>query len=387
MKTKIFFKFKKLLPLITMLLIFVACDDEQIKNEQISNDNVTKMKLLQETAEVEKQDIVVDNTERLNEIRDSILSLEKVSQTLNDSLNFYTGKLTALSITIDDLTKKKNYVSETDQKAKSKITANIAELESLINSLKTSKANEEKNLIKIGKRKELISKKNEALKSELDFNQSELNDLYTETDAQNKIEKVTAKINEINNEILKNKNLILDEEINEKVSTSKLVNLDNQITAKQKQFKTEYEKSTGIKDYVESEVEDLVYKINNLEIRKSELSNKWKGFRTENDNVQLKLQNLEEVKNQLLSPIQAKVDVDTTKADNKLIALETKKKQNEELSTVQQMIDENEETDEGSSSIFYWLIIIIIITIVSLYFLGKKNKKNNSTKDLGEENE
>ena len=387
MKTKIFFKFKKLLPLITMLFIFVACGDEQIKNEQISNDNVTKMKLLQETAEVEKQDIVVDNTERLNEIRDSILSLEQVSQTLNDSLNFYTGKLTALSITIDDLTKKKNYVSETDQKAKSKITANIAELESLINSLKTSKANEEKNLIKIGKRKELISKKNEALKSELDFNQTELNDLYTETDAQNKIEKVTAKINEINNEILKNKNLILDEEINEKVSTSKLVNLDNQITAKQKQFKTEYEKSTGIKDYVESEVEDLVYKINNLEIRKSELSNKWKGFRTENDNVRLKLQNLEEVKNQLLSPIQAKVDVDTTKADNKLIALETKKKQNEELSTVQQMIDENEETDEGSSSIFYWLIIIIIIAIVSLYFLGKKNKKNNSTKDLGEENE
>jgi len=234
---------------------------------------------------------------------------------------------------------------------------------------------------------ELISKKNEALKSELDFNQSELNDLYTETDAQNKIEKVTAKINEINNEILKNKNLILDEEINEKVSTSKLVNLDNQITAKQKQFKTEYEKSTGIKDYVESEVEDLVYKINNLEIRKSELSNKWKGFRTENDNVRLKLQNLEEVKNQLLSPIQAKVDVDTTKADNKLIALETKKKQNEELSTVQQMIDENEETDEGSNSFFYWLIIIIIIAIVSLYFLGKKNKKNNSTKDLGEENE
>lgn len=58
-------------------------------------------------------------------------------------------------------------------------------------------------MIKIGKRKELISKKNEALKSELDFNQSELNDLYTETDAQNKIEKVTAKINEINNDILK----------------------------------------------------------------------------------------------------------------------------------------------------------------------------------------
>lgn len=51
-----------------MLLIFVACDDEQIKNEQISNDNVTKMKLLQETAEVEKQDIVVDNTERLNKL-------------------------------------------------------------------------------------------------------------------------------------------------------------------------------------------------------------------------------------------------------------------------------------------------------------------------------
>lgn len=387
MKTKIFFKFKKLLPLITMLFIFVACGDEPIKNEQISNDNVSKLKLLQDTAELEKQDIVIDNTERLNEIRDSILSLEQTSQMLNDSLNFYTGKLTELSITIDDLTKKKNYVSETDQKAKSKITANIAELESLINSLKTSKANEEKNLIMIGKRKELISKKNEALKSELDFNQMELNDLYTKTNAQDKIEKVTAKINEINNEILKNKNLILDEEINEKLSTSKILNLDNQITSKQKQFKTEYEKSTGIKDYVESEVEDLVYKINNLEIQKSELSNKWKVFRTENDNVKLKLQNLEEVKNQLLSPIQAKVSVDTTKADNNLVALETKKKQNEELSTAQQLIDENEESDEGSSSIFYWLIIIIIVVIVSLYYLGKKNKSKNSNKDLGEENE
>ncbi len=387
MKTKIFFKFKKLLPLITMLFIFVACGDEPIKNEQISNDNVSKLKLLQDTAELEKQDIVIDNTERLNEIRDSILSLEQTSQMLNDSLNFYTGKLTELSITIDDLTKKKNYVSETDQKAKSKITANIAELESLINSLKTSKANEEKNLIMIGKRKELISKKNEALKSELDFNQMELNDLYTKTNAQDKIEKVTSKINEINNEILKNKNLILDEEINEKLSTSKIVNLDNQITSKQKQFKTEYEKSTGIKDYVESEVEDLVYKINNLEIQKSELSNKWKVFRTENDNVKLKLQNLEEVKNQLLSPIQAKVSVDTTKADNNLVALETKKKQNEELSTAQQLIDENEESDEGSSSIFYWLIIIIIVVIVSLYYLGKKNKSKNSNKDLGEENE
>lgn len=387
MKTKIFFKFKKLLPLITMLFIFVACGDEPIKNEQISNDNVSKLKLLQDTAELEKQDIVIDNTERLNEIRDSILSLEQTSQMLNDSLNFYTGKLTELSITIDDLTKKKNYVSETDQKAKSKITANIAELESLINSLKTSKANEEKNLIMIGKRKELISKKNEALKSELDFNQMELNDLYTKTNAQDKIEKVTSKINEINNEILKNKNLILDEEINEKLSTSKILNLDNQITSKQKQFKTEYEKSTGIKDYVESEVEDLVYKINNLEIQKSELSNKWKVFRTENDNVKLKLQNLEEVKNQLLSPIQAKVSVDTTKADNNLVALETKKKQNEELSTAQQLIDENEESDEGSSSIFYWLIIIIIVVIVSLYYLGKKNKSKNSNKDLGEENE
>ena len=46
MKTKIFFKFLKLLPLITMLFIIAACGDEQIKNEQISNDNVTKMKLL-----------------------------------------------------------------------------------------------------------------------------------------------------------------------------------------------------------------------------------------------------------------------------------------------------------------------------------------------------
>lgn len=387
MKTIILNNYKYFLSVIIMLFFLLYCDDNLSKNKKISDTNVSILKTLQDSVKLDKKDVVLDNSLRINEIRNSILLLEQTRKTLNDSLNFYTSKLTEIDIRLDDLTKKKSYVSDTDQRAKSKITSNINDLESVINGLKISKSNEEKKLKMIAKRKELISKKNEALKSELEFEQLELNDLYSKTDTLNQIEKVNKKIKEINNEILQNKNLLLEEDLNENLSISKISNLDDQIRTKQNQFKTEYEKSTGIKDYVESEVEDLVYKINNLEIQKSELSQKWKGFKFEKDTVLLKIQNLAVIKNQLLNPNRANIQIDSTKLNKELASADSEKKQNEEQSKSQEIIEENENSTESSESIIYWFVSVIILVIVGLYWLGKKNKKNNSTKDLGGENE
>lgn len=383
MKTKKFNHYSRFLSVIIIILLLVSCGDNSSNNEQVSDKNVSKLKLLKDSAVVDKKDVPLNQTSKVNDLSDTISLLEQNNNMLNDSLNFYTAKLTELDIQIDDLAKKKKYFSETDKRAKSKITTNITDLESFINSLKISKSNEEKNLNMIEKRKELISMQNEALKSELEFNQIELNELYTKTDAEGQIEAVTKKINEINNKILTNKNSLIEEDLNEKLTVSKIANMDDQISIKQKQFKTEYEKSTGIKDYVESEVEDLVYQINNLEIQKTELSKKWKSFKVEKDDVLLKLQNLNNEKNELLSPISA--ESISVSSNNELIASNTNKIEKEEgLSNNQSLIEESENSTEGSGSFIYWFVLIIILIIVALYLLGKKN---NSTKDLGEENE
>lgn len=383
MKTKKFNHSSRFLSVIIIILLLVSCGDNSSNNEQVSDKNVSKLKLLKDSAVVDKKDVPLNQTSKVNDLSDTISLLEQNNNMLNDSLNFYTAKLTELDIQIDDLAKKKKYFSETDKRAKSKITTNITDLESFINSLKISKSNEEKNLNMIEKRKELISMQNEALKSELEFNQIELNELYTKTDAEGQIEAVTKKINEINNKILTNKNSLIEEDLNEKLTVSKIANMDDQISIKQKQFKTEYEKSTGIKDYVESEVEDLVYQINNLEIQKTELSKKWKSFKVEKDDVLLKLQNLNNEKNELLSPIITKSI--SVNSNNELIASNTNKIEKEEgLSNNQSLIEESENSTEGSGSFIYWFVLIIILIIVALYLLGKKN---NSTKDLGEENE
>lgn len=383
MKTKKFNHSSRFLSVIIIILLLVSCGDNSSNNEQVSDKNVSKLKLLKDSAVVDKKDVPLNQTSKVNDLSDTISLLEQNNNMLNDSLNFYTAKLTELDIQIDDLAKKKKYFSETDKRAKSKITTNITDLESFINSLKISKSNEEKNLNMIEKRKELISMQNEALKSELEFNQIELNELYTKTDAEGQIEAVTKKINEINNKILTNKNSLIEEDLNEKLTVSKIANMDDQISIKQKQFKTEYEKSTGIKDYVESEVEDLVYQINNLEIQKTELSKKWKSFKVEKDDVLLKLQNLNNEKNELLSPISA--ESISVSSNNELIASNTNKIEKEEgLSNNQSLIEESENSTEGSGSFIYWFVLIIILIIVALYLLGKKN---NSTKDLGEENE
>lgn len=376
---------------LTLVVLFftLSCGENKSDQELAVKNNIAKINALKDSIKskqlVQDSKASIDNIiANLAEIKDSISFLEKSMLEVDDSLNAYTAILTEINIKIDDIQKKKNYVSETNDKNKSKVTTNIADLEAFINSLKISKSDKESELLLIDKKKGLIAKKNEALKTELDYKQTELKELYSQQNAQLKIKEVNESIVKISGDLAKNNNLLLEEELNQKLLKNKIAALETEIKTNQDQFKTEYEKSTGLDDYVKEEGIVLDKQIKSLEILKSVNSDKWKTFKEEKEKIETSIENLKIE----MSDISLNSD-QVSKQENKNLQNENQQSQDEEKLTnssieestngeLVSLSDELNEQEESSSSFIYWLILIVVIVVSILYWLGKKNKTKNS---------
>ena len=382
--------FTRSIILIFVVLFFaLSCGENNSDKDALINNNIAKLNALKDSIKTEQllqeSKASIDNIiANVAEIKDSINFLEKNMLEVDDSLNSYTAILTEINIKIDDIQKKKKYVSETNDKNKNKVTTNIADLEAFINSLKISKSNKEGELLLIDKRKDLITKKNDALETELDYKQTELKELYSQQNAQLKIKEVNESIVKISSDLANNNNLLLEEELNQKLLKNKIAALDTEIKANQGQFKIEYEKSTGMDDYVKEEGKALDNQIKKLEILESVNSDKWKNFKEEKERIEA---NIERLKIEM-SEISLNSDQVNKQENNNVENTNLQSQSKEELNNSSVKNNENSkpvnletelvEQEESSSSFIYWLIIFIVIVVSILYWLGKKNKNKNS---------
>ena len=382
--------FTRSIILIFVVLFFaLSCGENNSDKDALINNNIAKLNALKDSIKTEQllqeSKASIDNIiANVAEIKDSINFLEKNMLEVDDSLNSYTAILTEINIKIDDIQKKKKYVSETNDKNKNKVTTNIADLEAFINSLKISKSNKEGELLLIDKRKDLITKKNDALETELDYKQTELKELYSQQNAQLKIKEVNESIVKISSDLANNNNLLLEEELNQKLLKNKIAALDTEIKANQGQFKIEYEKSTGMDDYVKEEGKALDNQIKKLEILESVNSDKWKNFKEEKERIEA---NIERLKIEI-SEISLNSDQVNKQENNNVENTNLQSQSKEELNNSSVKNNENSkpvnletelvEQEESSSSFIYWLIIFIVIVVSILYWLGKKNKNKNS---------
>ena len=382
--------FTRSIILIFVVLFFaLSCGENNSDKDALINNNIAKLNALKDSIKTEQllqeSKASIDNIiANVAEIKDSINFLEKNMLEVDDSLNAYTAILTEINIKIDDIQKKKKYVSETNDKNKNKVTTNIADLEAFINSLKISKSNKEGELLLIDKRKDLITKKNDALETELDYKQTELKELYSQQNAQLKIKEVNESIVKISSDLANNNNLLLEEELNQKLLKNKIAALDTEIKANQGQFKIEYEKSTGMDDYVKEEGKALDNQIKKLEILESVNSDKWKNFKEEKERIEAKIERLKIE----MSEISLNSDQVNKQENNNVENTNLQSQSKEELNNSSVKNNENSkpanletelvEQEESSSSFIYWLIIFIVIVVSILYWLGKKNKNKNS---------
>ena len=372
--------------LVTLLLFLLSCGENNSNKE--SSDNIAKLTGLKDSANslknIETDKAIIDDlVANLDEIKDTIGILEKSKIAVEDSLNVYTSILTEINIKIDDIQKKKKYVSETNEKNKNKVTTNIADLEAYINSLKISKSNKESELKLIDKRKDLISKKSEALKTELDYKQSELKEFYSQQNAQAKIKEVNESIVKISSEISANNNQLLEEELNQKLLKNKIASIDTEIKTNQSQFKTEYEKSTGLDDYVKEEGMTLDTQIKKLELLKTMNSDKWKTFKdqknkieAEIDQFKIEMSEISLNSDQDIKPAAntSQNEIQQTKTDQKLIN-SSSAEESSEMGESDEKLNDQEDT---SSSYIYWLLLIIVAVVSILYWVGKKNKSTKN---------
>jgi chromosome segregation ATPase len=371
---------------VTMLLVFIAlaCGDSTSDSEATSNKNINKLTKMKDSTSgkivLEKSkesiELVMKN---LAETKDSILNFETAKAQVEDSLNYYTSKLTEIGIQVDEIAKKKNYVSETNEKAKSKATTNINDLESNINSMKISKSDQENELKLIEKRKLSTTKKNEALKSELDYKESELKELYSQQNAQQKIKEVNLEILEINKKINNNNNLLLEEELNEKLLQNKIKDLTVEISKSQNNFKTEYEKNTGLNDYVKEESAALDKQIKILEDSKISFTQKWKTFRDKKETIDTKLEYFNSELGKFSTESNQQNDFTTTKTVdtvNNTVVNSTKENISDNNKNLQKFDQEITEETETSSTFIYWLLLVVVLALIGLYWVGKKNKKS-----------
>lgn len=400
--------------LITILaaIFLLACNDNSDKTT--SDNNANKLKTTQDSAKNDNQlmELGKDSLESQNEkLSQKEIEMEEIlrqkqyqenlelTKTLQknlkekeDSLNVFTNNLSDINSKIEKLVEKKNYVSETNDKSKKSVTTNIADLEALINSLKIAKSDEESKLNLIEKRKGLVSKKSELLNTELEYKKSELNNLFSQQNKQDQIKEVTNKIAEINKDIEKNKNLLLEEELNQKLNQNKITDLEKQINENQKLFKSEYEKSSGFSDYVKKERENLDGQIKKLEGERVVFSNKWKKLTTQKDSLKSLLEEIQKTSDNNLVVENTTIEdstidkaaasgaklseINKTIEDNKPIAQIDSVKKEDVNNPAQKLLKESENLKE-SNNLFLYIFLLVILVVIFLYWLGKKNKANS----------
>ncbi len=284
---------KLILTSILSALLFFSCGDnsseknaEKLKMEQeikSEKDNLEKQK-----EEITQRGIEIEELLRQKELDETInliTTLENRKKVIEDSLIAYTDKLINANSRIETLLGKKIYVAETKEKSHKNVNTKISELEASINSLIIARTDEENKQTLIAKRKDLVSKKSDLLKTELEFKKSELDNLYSQQNAQNQINEINENITSITAEIDQYKNLLLEEELNLKLSQNKISDLTNQILEKQLLFKTEYAKSSGFTDYVNKESESIDKEIKQLEEEKVLISKKWKTLSADREKI------------------------------------------------------------------------------------------------------
>lgn len=368
---------------------------DSVKNNQneIDRDKTVNLNISQkEQAKVDSNTIMNEKLKNINKI---VADMEGKVKIIDDSLNYYAAKLTEVNFKIDELSSKKKYVSETNLKSKENITSNIAELEANINALKISKSKEEDNLNLIIKKKELTEKKKGLLTTELDYKQSEINELYTHQNSENEIQKLKEEISTLNKNIEDINNQLLEEDLNQKLSRNKINDIEKKINEKQNLFKTEYEKSEGFASYVKKEKETIDKDLEKLKEKRAELSIAWKEFKKQKESILNEMEQPKIEQRELFAKL-AKEEQDSSvvklqseSSENIIVSKEiTESKEslvehdsiNKNIDTlknnnVQKLMTESKVKSKSSDSVLYWFIIIIILIIAVLYWIGKKNKK------------
>ena len=402
-------------------------DSLQKDYQQVTTEKEGLEKRKAELEAKETEFIEQKRQEKLQELQAEKQNLANNLKATEDSLTLITTKIVELDKRREELTKEGEFVKITEKKAEEELATGIVEIDVSIKSLKEQQASENNKLDLIEKRSDLAINKIVVLEKERDLYEAERNNLFMEENAQGEIKQLEEKIKKINENITAEKNKIIEFDLAMLLAKNKIEDLENQINGYSKEYKTEYEKKEGFDSYVLKETERLNTELALIESRRNQLSDNWKKWATEKNNLQneivgheteielLEGKEISEVVSELadlekdeallleeetkqLQKEQKQIKTDTgivSTDEGKLEEL--RKKVSEEKSKIaedeekltkekQELMEKKQEaTQERAEKLSSWpltvLIIVglVIIGLVALFFIGKNIRTKKKT--------